>query len=291
MKKLIGIIAVFVAVCVLSESAYGWGRLGHAAIADVAQRHIAPKTADALHRYLDGIPITAISSDADDYRPYWTMDLGFVPKNSDAVRQVVKDKFDNSLPANIAPWSHSYTVDSDFVPLRTDNVNSEYVNNCLLYVDRLAARLRSDAAGMDSDERYRAIALIVHLMGDMHCPVHIVYQNRYEEKGHFNVTYKNKVCSYHSFWDSGIMSVMPWGFQELSTMVDTCTPEQIEKILDGSIYDWMERNARDCWHVYEIAHPGDDLSDCFVADTRPFLFKQIREAGYRLAALLDYIFE
>ena len=152
-----------------------WGQIGHSTIAQVAQNHLTPKAQKALNEYLDGLPLAIIASDADIYRGPWTVDLGFIPTNPEAARVTFVKNFDFSTPLNISPWSHSITVDMDFNCYPTDNLDGAYINNAAYYVDKLAAELKANAKNMDPYERYKAIAIIVHLMGDMHCPMHIVY--------------------------------------------------------------------------------------------------------------------
>lgn len=43
----------------------GWGQIGHSTIAQVAQDHLTPKAERALDKYLDGLKLAIIASDAD----------------------------------------------------------------------------------------------------------------------------------------------------------------------------------------------------------------------------------
>ena len=110
-------------------NASAWGQVGHSTIAQVAQNHLTPKAKEALHRYLDGLPLAIIASDADVYRAFWTVDLGFIPTNPDDARVTWLTDFDFSTPLNISPWTHSITVDMEFNCYPTDNLNGAYINN------------------------------------------------------------------------------------------------------------------------------------------------------------------
>ena len=112
----------------LIESA-AWGQIGHSTIAQVAQDHLTPEAKQALHKYLDGLPLAIIASDADVYRAQWTVDLGFRPTNPEDARVSWLTDFDFSTPLNISPWTHSITVDMNFNCYPTDNLNGAYINN------------------------------------------------------------------------------------------------------------------------------------------------------------------
>ena len=124
MKKIISIIIITVVVLwVSSVPSYGWGQKGHSTIAQVAQDHLTPKAAKALDKYLGGLKLAIIASDADVYRGQWTVDLGFIPTNPDDARVAFVKGFDFSTPLNISPWSNSINVDMDFNCYPTDNLN------------------------------------------------------------------------------------------------------------------------------------------------------------------------
>ena len=217
----------------------GWGQIGHSTIAQVAQDHLTPEASQALDKYLDGLKLAIIASDADIYRSQWTVDLGFIPTNPDDARVKWLKEFDFSTPLNISPWSHSITVDMDFNCYPTDNLNGAYINNAAYYVHKLSEQLKNDAENMDPYERYKAIAIIVHLVGDMHCPMHIVYLPDNVVKGHYHVQWKGKQQDMHVMWDGKIFDeYYKWSFLDMAYLVDTASEKQIAEITKGNIYDY-----------------------------------------------------
>lgn len=275
----------------LSQELSAWGRLGHATVAQVAENHLTPKAKKALKTYLDGQSIAAIASDADTYRGFWTIDLGFVASNLEEARPAWMKNFDFSTPDNIAAYSHMITVDKDFKCYKSDNLDGEYINNIAYYVDKLAAELKENAETMDQYERYKAIALIVHFVGDMHCPMHIVYRPDNTLKGKYNVLWNGEEQRLHSIWDNGVFNACGyWSFTDVTNLVDTFDKKQISKITKGDIYDYAGESAAACWSVVNSCAPGDKLPASYAVDMRPFTFSQIRNAGYRLAAILNDIF-
>ena len=292
--KRISLTAIASAMLLLANTlpSAGWGQIGHSTIAQVAQDHLTPEAAKALDEYLDGLKLAIIASDADIYRSQWTVDLGFIPTNPDDARVKWLKEFDFSTPLNISPWSHSITVDMNFNCYPTDNLDGAYINNAAYYIDRLSAELKSNAENMDPFERYKAIAIIVHLMGDMHCPMHIVYNPVNVNKGHYFVYWKGKKHKMHVVWDGRIFDdYYDWGFLELAYLVDTATPEQIAEITKGSVYDYASSSARDSWPVVSAYVDGDPLPKSYATDMRQILFSQLRNGGYRLAAIFNEIFK
>lgn len=293
MKKIFFVtFAVMAAFLLNNHLAFGWGQIGHSTIAEVAQKHLTPEAEKALNKYLDDLKLAIIASDADIYRSQWTVDLGFVPTNPEAARVPWLKEFDFSTPLNIAPWTHSITVDMDFNCYPTENLDGAYINNAAYCVDKLAKELKDNAENMDPYDRYKAIAVIVHLVGDMHCPMHIVYHPDNEVKGHFFVEWKGKKHDMHVIWDGTLWDAYyKWSFLDMAYLVDTATPEEIAQITDGNIYDYASRSARDSWPAVSAYKEGDVLPRSYATDMRPLLFSQLRNGGYRLAAIFNEIFK
>ena len=290
MKRLL--LTLSVLVLAGAPLASGWSRLGHAVVAKVAEDHLSSKARKALAAYLGDETIVSISSDADLQRPFWTMDLGFIPTNPEAARLswLVPQGFDTNTPENISPISHSVTVDRNFNSLRTDNQNGAYVNNAAYYIEQYARELKEGARTMDPELRKRKIALIVHLIGDFHCPMHIVYQGQDELKGSFTVTIGKSQVRYHGWWDGGIFAnLLPYSYSDVARIVDTKSKKEIAQITKGDVYDWVHESAVDSWPAHRVKE-GDVLDQAFPLEMRPILYNQLRNGGYRLAALLNDIF-
>lgn len=293
MKKILLLITLSFLACFLSPDARSWDELGHATVAKIAQDHLTPKARKVLMKYL-GVPLAAIASDADSYRAVWTMDLGFIPTNPDDARVSFLKSFDFSTPLNISPWSHSITVDENFKCFPTDNLDGAYINNDAYYVSKLAKKLRDDAENMDPHERYKAIALIVHFLGDMHCPMHIVYLPANQLKGHINVEFQHKKLVLHNFWDSTVFEMnFPKSIScmDLAYYADTATAKEIREITEGDVFDWAGRSAEKCWPLNDAWHEGDTLPWRYHLEVRPILLSQLRDAGYRLAKVFNEIFK
>lgn len=293
MKRIWSTLIVALTILVMyCGTARAWGKIGHATIAQVAENHLTPAAKNALYRYLNGIPIAAIASDADVYRGEWTLDLGFIPRNPNDARVSFVESFDFTTPLNISPFSHSVSVDKNFDCYPTDNLDGSYINNAAYYVHNLSEELKANATSMDPHERYKAIALIVHLVGDMHCPMHIIYMPKNTVKGHYNVFWREKKYSMHKVWDTRIFEAYyNWGFVDMAHLVDTASPESIAEITEGNIYDYAGKSAKDCWPVVNEYVSGDSLPESYATDKRDILFSQLRNGGYRLATIFNYIFQ
>ena len=218
------------------------------------------------------------------------MDLGFVPTNIGEARPSWIKGFDFSTHDNIVPYSHMITVDQEFNVYPTDNLNGEYIDNIAYYVTKLAQDLKENAEDMDPYERYKTIALIVHFVGDMHCPVHIVYRPDNVTKGKFKIDWKGGSVNYHGWWDKFIFDAYyDWSFSDMASLVDTANRKEINELTKGDVYDYAQDSARSCYSTACKYKEGDSIDRNYPTDVRDLLFSQLRNAGYRLAKILNDI--
>ena len=292
MKKVIFALVTTAVLLSAENSLSAWGELGHEVIAQVAWNHLTPRARKTLMKYL-GMPLPMIASDADVFRGVWTMDLGFVPSNPADARLSWLEGFDFSTPENISPWSHCITVDENFKCYPTDRLGGAYIENNAYYADSLARQLKEKASTMDPQERYRAIALITHFLGDMHCPMHIVYREHdCPVKGKIDVTYRGETTTMHKMWDGGIFKdCYPTSNEEMAKLADTKGKGYIRKITKGDVYGWAGSAAKYCFPLHNEFKAGDTVPDSYPLDKEEYLLKELRDGGYRLAKVLDWIFE
>lgn len=285
------IVSTFVMAAFAMTQTFAWSGIGHASVAAIAENHLTPKARMAITEYLDGKSIVSIASEADKKRAVWTFDLGFIPTNPEKCRLSWLTGFDFSTPQNIAPWSHSYTVDSNFKPYPTDNLDGEYINNIVYYVDKLSKDLKKIAATMDPEMRARYIMLIVHFLGDMHCPMHVVYLPADPAKGSFPLKFRGGNVKLHSFWDKTMFSECGTNNPaEVARLADTARKGEIRRICKGDVYRWGEDSARKSWAAHTFKE-GDTIPDNYIKEMQPLLYSQVRNGGYRLAKVLNDIFD
>ena len=57
-----------VVLLLLPQIAFGWGRLGHRTIAEIAERNLTPKAKANIEKYTGGTPLWKYSLFVDEYR-------------------------------------------------------------------------------------------------------------------------------------------------------------------------------------------------------------------------------
>ena len=272
MKK--SLLLILCALFLGAMPAYGWGRLGHSTIAKIAEDYLTPKAKKTIDNYLNGQSIIHYASYPDDYRSEHLIDIGFDATN--CPRKTV--------------WGHSFQALKDGSLYRSERRGNEYVKNCLLRIDPVIKDLKANHKNMTDSARLVSIAFIVHVVGDLHCPKHIRYEDE-PTSGGYDVVFRGKRVKYHAYWDGLLLQAYhPWGYQDLAYLLDRASKSERKELMKGDVFTWGEENARDS--RFTVARgEGYVINRLTTNEDVKHAERQIARAGYRLAAVLNDVFK
>lgn len=263
MKRLNSLLLVVVFAFVYAN-AFAWGQKGHDIIAYIAEQHLTDKAKTNIEKILDGKSIVYYSSWMDNLRssPDWTM--GY---------------------QSTSTW-HYINIDEDqTLETMERNVNGDILTALDLIIDSLSHyKTLNDSLQRDY------LKMIVHLVGDLHCPMHV---GRLSDRGGNNVLVKwfNSKSNLHSVWDTRIVDgVHAWSYSEWQYNLDRCSEEQIAEYTKGTTTDWLLETHAITKKIYEESIPNENLSYKYIYIFREDVEQQLLKAGYRLAYLLNKLF-
>ena len=268
MKKIFVILAGL-AMLLNPTSASAWGSKGHDIVAAIAEQHLTPKAKKKIGKLLDGKSIVYYSSWMDNIQnsPYW--ENGYNKTKTWHYANVDKGMTYETMPEN---------PDGDVVKgleMLTDQMMNNY--------DNLTDSMRVDY-----------LKMIVHMVGDLHCPMHA---GRLSDRGGngTKVVWFRSETNLHSVWDSRIIdSARTWSYSEWCDNLDRESRKYRKSVSAGSYEDWFGETVEEAARIYEYVESSGSiapvLSYQFVYDFSPLLEEQLLNAGYRLAHVLNEIF-
>lgn len=241
----------------LSQQVFGWGRKGHDAIAYIAECNLTKKAKKNIAKYLH-YSIVYYSSWMDDYR------------HTPQYKQT-------------SEW-HMAAVDKNLN--YTEAVRSPQ-GDVVCELENAIAKLKNYKQ-LDDSTVVVNLKYIIHLTGDMHCPTHVFYPDK---KIWYNIKENGKTYTYHSIWDTEIIeNTHKWSYTEFQQQLDRCSKQEKKRISDGTPREWFHETAVDCQHIYDMAPEGSTLGNDFMNKVQPLADSQILKAGYRLARILNELF-
>lgn len=266
MKRLLLICVVTLMMC---GTSYGWGVLEHGAVAQIAENHLSPQAKTLLKEYLKGVPMAYFAYDAEYNRKEMFVAVG-----------------DRKLL-----FPHTFCVDKKFAPSRrVVDKKGDPLNNMIGHIDLIVKDLKANHRTMSDSVRMANLSLLIHAMGDMHCPMHVGFADR-AGYGQYTVYFgKKKKMNYHTFWDKGVISAHhPWSYSDMAELFDIYTEKEIAAFCKGDIFAWGKEVAKTVYPMHDYqANARIDVVKYRVEyqQTGELL---LTKAGYRLAKLLNEI--
>jgi len=297
MKKL----TIIACLLISSVQLWSWGGTGHKAIAEIASRYLEPAVKSKITNLLGSKTIVSIASDPDNYRedPLWRRDLGQEISNPEILWPGHTHEEALAKLGGVTryePWCHSFTVNESFYCLNYNLQGDVYVRNGVLDIEEVAQKLSKSIGTLSSDQIYQYISLVVHLVGDIHCPMHTLYDPAAPTGGKWSISINGEKYNIHTFWDSSIFTLThsDWNYKNFANAADDSSEAMRATISAGSVSDWGRMSAIYCWQCNMFSgsqiSSGKEVGEDYPSKMEPVMMHQLRDAGYRLAELLNRIF-
>ena len=269
MKKFL-IALVSIAALFNTTAAFSWGPTGHDVVAAIAEAHLTPKTQEALDKILGGHSIVYYSSWMDGIQnsPYW--EAGYKQTKTWHYANVDKGETYQSMKKNEA-------------------------GDVVVATERLVSELKNNYENLTDSMRADYVKMIVHMVGDMHCPMHA---GRLSDLGgnRMKVRWFGRNTNLHSTWDSKMIdSARDWSYTEWCEHLDILDPEHVQMYWRGDFEDWFVETVGMAAQIYDyvenLGEENPNLSYQFVYDFSPMLEDRLVVGGIRLAYVLNSIFD
>jgi nuclease S1 len=248
----------------IPQMAWPWGRLAHRATAKMAEERLTPAALAAVHDLLGpGVTLADISSWADEQRE--------VPR--------------------AASWHYVN------VPITESRYDPKFcqTGGCIVSkIEDFKRLLRDRKAGRV--ERQQALKFLVHLITDLHQPLHV--GDTGSRGGNLiQVRFYSVGSNLHRVWDVQIMErhtqderVWLWDFDFLAN------PKAVKEWSKGTPEDWATESLQVAKEAYclpgtrTVMKSGTRLGDEYYRMALPIIQKQLAKAGIRTAWTLNEIF-
>lgn len=244
----------------LAERASAWGQKGHDTTCAIAERHLTKKAKRQIADLLDGRSIV--------YWSNWLDNASHTPQYSYTKTWHYKN-IDEGQTFDEAPQ------------LETGDV--------VRALDEQTTRLKSGR--LSREEKQLALKMVIHLMGDLHQPMHMGHKSDLGGNKWF-VGFFGETLPLHTVWDENLVErAHAWSHTEWVEEIDRADKQTVAELQRGSFVDWAKETHRLATAVYDGSPEGSKLSYDYVALWTPTVEQQFLRGGLRLARILNEIFE
>jgi hypothetical protein len=246
---------------VFTTNSFGWGAQGHRIVAAVAQERLSASARQQIRALLGNRDLPSVANYAD---------------------QVRNDRPETRM------W-HFVDIpvgESTYVPSRDCAASNQ--GDCVV-AELERARAEVLDASLPKERRADALKFIVHLIGDLHQPMHCADNNDHGGNT-VKVSWFGTPSNLHRVWDSDIIREAGLSEKDYVAQLDSWLDTQDEKALArGSVTDWaMESHKQAKDHAY--VNVSSDLGSDYYDANQSVIDEQLAKGGVRLASFLNDMF-
>ena len=240
-----------------------WGVVGHRAIGKIAENHLSAKAKKAVMEILGSESLAMVSTYPDEIRPYpkyaYTAPWHYV-----------------NLPEGLSYEDFSIQLKS----LEKPNIYKAILTNI--------SDLKDPAKS--NQEKVFALKFLVHLVGDIHQPMHTGHA---EDSGGNGIKVKlmRRETNLHGLWDSGLIDYAGMSYLELAKECDVVEKKDLKAWKKDEIVKWAFESYQMSKQLYAEAAQNPDFDYNYYPTHADLVKKRLAQAGIRLAAILNEIYQ
>jgi len=262
------------------QSIFAWGPTGHRVVGEIADNYLKLGTKLKIKKILDGHSLARVSNWPD------------------------KIKSDPDTYAHTFRWHYTDWPDGSD---QYDPVNNN--GSLVVSIKEMLDKIKNKK--LKKEDRAFAIKFLVHLVGDLHQPLHV--GNGLDRGGNnCKVVFHDEVTNLHRLWDSNLIDFTKLSYKELARFVNVTDKRSIQDYRNGNVLSW----AKESKDLRSSLYPEEPVplskkknteqpSYCLLMDQdipedqlpqlgykysykfMPILENRLLKAGIRLAKLLD----
>jgi len=261
MKKILFVFFIGFMLFLPAISVFGWSSKGHNVIASIAENNLSIKAKKEVRRLLEGRTMVYYSTWMDEIR---------------------------SNPAfnYTSTWHYANVDEGKTYATMERQKGGDVVTATVKAIENLKNKNLSDSI------RAMNLKFLIHLVGDMHCPMHA---GRATDRGgnDFAIKWKNAKANLHQLWDDLVVEgARNWNSIEWAAYTDIdMNRKQRLAIEAGEPLDWFNETVVLAKDIYKNTVENETVPQSYVRKYTPVIEDQFLKAGYRLAGLLNSIFK
>ncbi len=257
------IIIVF-ALAYLPFTAGAWGVLGHRIVGEVADQYLQTKARLAIKQIL-GTESMAMAANWADFI------------KSDTSYNYLSNWHYVNLPADLSK--------TDVYSFLASQPGANIYNK----TNEMIAILKNSKS--TADQKKLALRMLIHLVGDMHQPMHTA---RKDDLGgnKIQLTWFGEKSNLHKVWDEGLVDFQQLSYTEYTKAINHPTNQQLVNWQKTSLQDCVFELYQICNSIYATGIKNDDkLSYRYNFDWIGTVNQQLLKGGVRLAKILNDIYK
>lgn len=274
---------LFLSLTFFLSPVFAWNETGHMLVAKIAYEKLKPAARTKVDRL-----VNYLHQEYDDINTF--------PQAA-----VWPDKL--RWQQRLDVYTHWHYIDQPLVREGGNpNVNIIDSDNALWAIDKIRSFITNEKA--NPYERARFLALLVHIVSDIHQPLHTValVTPTFPEGDHggndYIVSYRNKKTNLHKIWDDGVggfelsFSADEAELVSQANLISSRYPCSFfaERLRQSDVKQWIKEGLTIADTIVYSTPQNQPVSSAYVKKGNQVAEQQVALAGCRLANMLNQLF-
>jgi hypothetical protein len=280
----------------LVPSAQAWGPTGHRVVAEIAQRHLTPAAQAKVSRLLGGRSLADVANWPDELRSdprfdkYKPLHFATVPDGVASYRDSKKAPCGDLVVA----------IDALTAFLRTGSREGLYSVKALSDKSDGSAQGACNPQETDPISPDTALRFLVHLMGDLHQPLHVGGTDLGGNRVSADWLDRWKT-NLHSAWDDEMVDFERLDYTQYARFLDRASEADAARWMTGDTISYADEAIAMRSKLYVFPDdsgtppagkdPVHKISYKYIGAQRDRMREQLLKGGLRLARVLNEIFQ
>ncbi|MGN0007680.1 MAG: S1/P1 nuclease [Alistipes sp.] len=196
-------------------------------------------------------------------------------------------------------WHHvAFTAKNKLIPAKkAEKSKNEIIQSAQAYEALVnAVGVLQNRGKATKEEIADNIRFVVCILADLHCPSHYVYADLLPQR-EWKYYYGGKAYNYMRFWENTAFTnaFSNWRANEFVHQLNRKSDDEIRLLTAGSLTEWIVKNAEKYRSIYTMITPDQKFDKKTIRlwynQFYPLSTEYITEAGYRLARVLNGLFD
>lgn len=245
---------------ILAIPCLAWGPKGHDTVAYIAEQHLSKRTKRQVEAILNGKTMVYVAN--------WMDNASHT------------DEY-----AHTKTW-HYCNVDTEETSYAASTKESK--GDVVTAINDIIAKLKGGT--LSADEERVNLMMLIHLVGDMHCPMHAGHKVDRGGNG-TKVKFFGRQTNLHIVWDSDLVEAAhKWSYTEWQQQIDRLSRKEQSRVQHGAPEVWIEHTVKLASDIYATTPAGTNISYDYIHHYAPHIEEQLLHGGLRLAAILEDIY-
>lgn len=245
---------LFLTFLLLQITSFAWGRKGHHIIVELAFSRMNQSSKEKVMKYLEGMTIQSAST--------WMDDIRNVPR----YKYLETAHYINIPDPNKAPSAAPNDVKRELIKTMGDLKNQKQLSDSLI--------------------RFSILKLI-HLIGDIHQPLHAGYETDRGGNDVF-VMFEDKKSNLHRLWDTQLIDKLGIDNNLIENHIAGLSNRDRRDYSVIDIDQWIGESQSFLGQLYAIENKV--VNDQYILNAKPIIESRLARAVFRLQLVLEKYF-